>query len=55
MDVTKVTIPGDDSGHEYWSILSCTYVQNAVNNVNEMLRDKGGLKGTAKIPFPSGY
>jgi hypothetical protein len=55
MYIAKVTIPGDDSGHEYWSISSRTYVQNAVNNVKEMLKDEGGLKGTAKTPLPSGY
>jgi hypothetical protein len=56
MDIAKVTIPGDDSGHEYWLISSRTYVQNAINNVKEMLKDEGGLKGTAKTPLlPSGY
>jgi hypothetical protein len=55
MDVSKVTIPGDDSGHEYWSISSRTYVRNAVNNVKDMVKDAGGLKGTAKTPLPSGY
>jgi hypothetical protein len=55
MDVSKVTIPGDDSGHEYWSISSRTYVRNAINNVKEMLKNEGGLKGTVKTPLPSGY
>jgi hypothetical protein len=26
MDIAKVTIPGDDSGHQYWWISSHTYV-----------------------------
>jgi hypothetical protein len=52
-NVSKVTIPGDDSGHEYWSISSRTYIQNAVQNIKEMLKDEGGLKGTAKTPPPS--
>jgi hypothetical protein len=55
MDIAKVTFPKDDSGQEYWSVSSRTSVRNAVNNVKELLKDEGGLKGTAKTPLPSGY
>jgi phosphoenolpyruvate carboxylase len=53
MDVSRVMIPGDDSGLEYWSISSRTYVRNAVQNIKEMLKDEGGLKGMAKTSLPS--
>jgi hypothetical protein len=56
MDISMVMIPRDDSGHEYWSISSRTYVRKAVQNIKEMmLKDEGGLKGTAKTPLPSNY
>jgi hypothetical protein len=55
-NIKRVTVPGDDSGMEYWSMTSQTYVRNAVNNVREMLRSEGyDLKTTAKTPFPSNY
>jgi hypothetical protein len=51
-----VTIPGDDSGSEYWVMTSHSYVQNAVNNVRELLQSEGfDLKTMAKTPFPSNY
>jgi hypothetical protein len=55
VNVSKVTIPGDSSGAEYWAILSQLYVQNAMKNVKEMLHSEGGLKAQAKTPFMSGY
>jgi hypothetical protein len=54
-NVSKVTIPGDPSGSEYWALSSRSYVQNAVKNVKEMLQSEGGLKTQAKTPFMSGY
>jgi hypothetical protein len=55
-NIRKVTIPGDDTGLEYWSISSHAYVKNAVENVKELLRPEGyALKTTAKTPFPSNY
>jgi hypothetical protein len=55
-NIKRVTIPGDDSGMEYWSMTSQSYVRNAVNNVREMLESEGyDLKTTAKTPFPSNY
>jgi hypothetical protein len=55
-NIKRVTIPGDDSGSEYWAMTSHTYVRNAVNNVREMLHAEGfDLKTTAKMPFPSNY
>jgi len=55
-NIKCVTIPGDDSGMEYWLMTSQTYVRNAVNNVREMLQSEGyDLKTTAKTPFPSNY
>jgi hypothetical protein len=54
-NITRVTIPGDNSGNEFWAISSRTYVQNAVKNVKEMLQYEGGLKQSAKTPFMSGY
>jgi hypothetical protein len=51
MDISRVMIPGDESGLEYWSISSRTYVRNN----KEMRKDEGGLKGTAKTPLPSNY
>jgi hypothetical protein len=55
-NIRKVTIPGDDTGLEYWSISSHVYVKNAVENVKELLRPEGyALKTTAKTPFPSNY
>jgi hypothetical protein len=47
-NVSRVTIPGDDSGREFWAISSRTYVQNAVKNVKEMLLQEGGLKSAPK-------
>jgi hypothetical protein len=55
VNVSKVTIPGDPSGSEYWAISSQSYVQNAVKNVKELLHSEGGLKAQAKTPFMSGY
>jgi hypothetical protein len=55
-NIRKVTIPGDDTGLEYWSMSSHAYVKNAVENVKELLRPEGyALKTTAKTPFPSNY
>jgi hypothetical protein len=54
-NVTRVSIPGDDSGNEFWAISSRTYVQNAVKNVKEMLQYEGGLKQSVKTLFMSGY
>jgi hypothetical protein len=55
VNVTGVTIPGDLAGYEYWALSSCSYVQNAVKNIKEMLQLKGSLNGQAKTPFLSGY
>jgi hypothetical protein len=55
-NIKRVTIPGDDSGSEYWAMTSHSYVCNAANNVREMLQLDGfDLKTTAKTPFPSNY
>jgi hypothetical protein len=54
-NVTRVTIPGESTGYEYWALSSRSYVKNAVKNVKEMLQSEGGLKGQAKTPFMSGY
>jgi hypothetical protein len=54
-NVSRVTIPGDDSCNEFWALSSRSYVQNAVKNVREMLQHEGGLKNSAKTPFMSGY
>jgi hypothetical protein len=55
-NIRKVTIPGNDTGLEYWSMSSHSYVKNAVENVKELLCPEGyTLKTTAKTPFPSNY
>lgn len=55
-NIEKVMIPGDDTGREYWSMSSSTYVKNAVNNVKQLLSEEDRfLKTTAKTPLPSGY
>jgi hypothetical protein len=55
VNVSKVTIPGDSSGAEYWAISLRSYVQNAMKNVKELLHSEGGLKAQAKTPFMSRY
>jgi hypothetical protein len=55
-NIEKVQLPNDNTGREYWSMSSYTYVKNAVNNVKQLLLEENRyLKTTAKTPFPSGY
>jgi hypothetical protein len=37
----KVTIPGDDTGLEYWSMSSHANVKNVVENMKELLQPEG--------------
>jgi hypothetical protein len=56
MNIRKVTIPGDNTGLEYWSMSSHEYVKNTVENFKELIRSEGyALKTMVKTPFPSNY
>jgi hypothetical protein len=55
-NIEKVQLGDDNTGREYWSMSSQSYVKNAVNNVKQLLLEENRyLKTTAKTPFPSGY
>jgi hypothetical protein len=40
-NIEKVMIPGDNTGREFWSMSSHTYVKNAVTNVKQLLLEEG--------------
>jgi hypothetical protein len=56
-NISKVHIPGDDRGQEFWAKSARTYVCNAVETIKKLLQEDGGLglKNLAKTPLPSGY
>jgi hypothetical protein len=55
-NIEKVQLGDNNTGCEYWSMSSQSYVKNAVNNVKQLLLEENQyLKTTAKTPFPSGY
>ena len=55
-NIEKYQIIGDDTGCEYWSMSPKQYVQEAICNVKELLKEEDRtLKSKVKMPFPSGY